>query len=177
MRIVFAALMLVFLATSVHAQQVDKDHLESLEIACGFGLDEACDELVELKQAGKSVALTICNRTTEEISIAIADEVGRVKDRQYRARGWWSLQPAVCRDFWEWPLKDAALHIPILHLVHAVSKNGKVWGGAAVALCTLEGSFDITGDHLNDCRKRGFFNIDLFAGGWHTKGYTFDLTF
>jgi len=173
---IIVGLMLVFLGTSVHAQQADEQHLQDLEIACGFGVDEACDELIDLEEADKTVSLTICNRTVEEVSVAIANEVGEVKDRRYHARGWRSLDPDACHDFWQWPVKDAALHVSILHLIYVEAKTGAAWSGNDAVLCTLEGPFDITGDHLGDCRKRGYININIFEGGRHKSGHTVDIT-
>lgn len=176
MRYLPALLMLVFLSSSVQAQPVDEKHLDELETACAFGLEEACDELYDLENEGKSVALTLCNRTPEDVFVAIANEVGKVKENRFHVRGWWTLMPEECKAFWEWPVKDAALHVPFLHLMHIQSGSGAVWGGDAAFLCTPSEDFDITGDYRGDCKTLGYLNIDLFEGGFHTKGYTLDLT-
>ena len=88
MRFFLLCLPLVFLIAPAHAQKVDEDYIEGLEIGCGFGLTEMCDELIEIEEAGKSVSLTLCNRTDERVRVAIANEVGEVRERRYRARGW-----------------------------------------------------------------------------------------
>ena len=167
---------LVLLAVPVHAQAVDEEQLESLETGCAFGIEEDCDKLVEIEEAGKSVSLTLCNRTEETVRVAIANEVGEVKTRRYRARGWRALSPEECHAFWEWPVKDAAYHVPLVALIRAESEKGRAWGGDDAMLCTTDDDFDITGDHLGDCEKRGYIKIDLISGGWHKKGRTLDLT-
>ncbi len=180
MRTPLAIAALCFFLMPAHAQDkspsTDEQYLHDLGIACGLGLDEACDELVDIEEAGKNVSFTICNRTSGRVWVAIANEVGEVKERLYRARGWWSLEPAECHDFWKWAVKDAALHVPILHLIRAEAEGGGAWEGSDAILCTLGEKFDITGDHAGDCQKRGYFNVDLFADGLHKKGYTLDLT-
>ncbi len=176
MRFFLLCLPLVFLIAPAHAQKVDEDYIEGLEIGCGFGLTEMCDELIEIEEAGKSVSLTLCNRTDERVRVAIANEVGEVRERRYRARGWRVLLPGECHPFWEWPLKDAALHVPLIPLIHAENESGRGWGGTDAMLCTPDDDFDITGDHTGDCDKRGYVEVDLIAGGWHRKGRTLDLT-
>lgn len=169
-------MLLAFLTVPAQAQQVDKDYIESLETGCGFGLTEMCDELIEIEEAGKSVSLTLCNRTEENVRVAIANELGEVKERRYRARGWRSLAPEECHAFWEWPVKDAPLHVSILNLIYAESESGAAWSGGDAMLCTSEDAFDISGDHLGDCEKRGYINIDLFENRYYKTGHSLNLT-
>lgn len=180
MRSLLAIAALCFFSTLAVAQTdtppVDEQYLHDLGVACGFGLDEACDELVEIEERGKIVGLTICNHTPERVRVAIANEVGEMKEKRYRARGWKGLDPQECHAFWEWPVKDAALHVSILHLFRAETDSGRAWSGSDAMLCTPDEDFDIVGDHLGDCQKRGYINIDLFPGGWHKKGYAVNLT-
>ena len=181
MRYVIAVLMLVILPPSVHAQPVpsqkaDEKYIDELETGCAFGLTEMCDELHDLEQAGKFASLTICNRTGEPVRVATASEVGKVREQRIRARGWRSLAPDECHAFWEWPVKDAALHVAKLNLIYVVSESGRVWSGDDAQLCTPAIDFDITGDHKGDCVKRGYFNVDLFADRAYQTGVSLDLS-
>ncbi len=191
MRFVFAALILVFLVPSAHAQTVDDDEYEDLEFFCiFFDDDEACDLLDKIdgldtpapnegdrarSTEGPTASLEICNRTTVTAFVAIGEDVGPVDGDLFRSQGWWSLTSNECKDFWTWPVRDAVNNVPLFFLVYAEDDEGGVWDGDDVFLCTPDEEFDIIGDHEGDCRKRGYFDIDIFEGDLLETGYTLNL--
>ncbi|MDG2268801.1 MAG: hypothetical protein P8M28_00105 [Alphaproteobacteria bacterium] len=94
MRFVFAALMLVFLATSVHAQD-DADDEEMLLLLClmfdDCGFDEPsstepAQPTTSLSASG-NVSLAICNESGETVSVAIANDTDDLFGEEFHARG------------------------------------------------------------------------------------------
>lgn len=187
MRFVLAALVLAFLSAPGQAQPLGDEELEELEWFCFLGDDDACDLLDDIdartanqgdrsrSSSGPTASLEICNRTSVTAFVAIGEDVGPVDGDLFRAQGWWSLTTGECRDFWTWPVRDAIDNVPLFFLVYAEDEDGGEWSGDDVFLCTPDEEFDITGDHEGDCRKRGYFDIDIFTGNRLEKGYTLNL--
>lgn len=84
-----------------------------------------------------------CNKTTEEIYVAIAHN----SDQGWLSLGWWTIQPKSCVTMLGGDLQNR------YYYAYAESESGRTWGGE-YNFCVQDAKFDIVGG--DDCESRGY---------------------
>jgi uncharacterized membrane protein len=104
--------------------------------------------------------LDACNKTTEEIVVAIAHS----GDQGWISLGWWAVQPKSCLTLLQGDLQSR------YYYVYAESDFGDYWGGSH-NFCVQDEKFDIVG--ADDCEARGYQTVGFHE---HDVGGNTDYT-
>lgn len=115
------------------------------------GLKAAAVAVAVVASASAAEArLTVCNRVSEPVKVALGVEEGD----GWRSRGWWHIAPGECR-----ALLDTDLKLLEYYLRAEPEEPGTGWGGD-FPFCIDGKDFEIGGD--TDCEARGHRTAGFF---------------